>query len=41
MFRLIYVSTAKFGLAETDLSNILEEATTANAQRGITGALLF
>jgi hypothetical protein len=41
MFRLIYVSTAKFGLAETDLSNILEEATTANAQSGITGALLF
>ncbi len=41
MFRLIYVSTAKFGLAESDLSNILEEATTANAQRGITGVLLF
>ena len=41
MFRLIYVSTAKFGLAETDLANILEQATTANAQRGMTGVLLF
>lgn len=41
MFRLIYVSTATLGLTETDLSEILKEATTTNSQRGITGVLLF
>ncbi|WP_321490279.1 BLUF domain-containing protein [uncultured Hyphomonas sp.] len=41
MFRLIYVSTASLGLTDTDLSNILKEATATNTQRGITGVLLF
>lgn len=41
MFRLIYVSTASDGLTETDLSDILTEATATNSRHGITGVLLF
>ena len=41
MFRLIYISTARLGLTETDLADILKEATAKNSECGITGVLLF
>ncbi|WP_421784974.1 BLUF domain-containing protein [Hyphobacterium sp.] len=39
--RLIYISTAKSGVTKKDVENILATARRVNAERGITGMLLY
>lgn len=41
MFRLVYFSTAKLDLKPQDLTDILDTATRINAERSITGVLLY
>ncbi len=41
MFELIYCSTAKSGLTQTDVSNILDTSRKFNSENDITGCLLF